>query len=1001
MARGATRRPSIGRRIKDTKDKQSQLFSLFRRSDTPSGIQPAFVGGGSGNTTEGGSSSEFLPVAGGTMIGPIAFFPKLVTIATGVIDIGKLTDNFSSRIIVTPESGSTDDLVTIDNAEHAGQLLFLQGVQTDTITLKTTGNIETIDGNDFNIVDDDIIILQFDVTDNKWQQVTTGKSGVGTTIPVGTAENDHLEWDNTGLKWDALQTLQFNATGPHASVGDIKFNNNTINLAWRNAANTGDIELKVDGADQLDLTNNANVAAGVSIRTQHASDPDNSLGLSIGSGASATGLIDNSTALLAIGIGGANRLLFDVITNTAMNLRSPSASAIFSLTSEHATDPDNVMSMSVASGASTDALFDITGAVLKIGAGGATRLTLDVATITQMTLRSPSSQSLFEVLSEHATDPDNTLGMTVTSGAGTDALFEASGDVLKIGTSGFTRMTFGLTAIDLSIALGMNGNDLILDTDDDSKFVTSVDDVLTLNLGASPKFIWTTTSWDITDKFQNMSEITIPSNPGTNAGRFYAKDTGGKTHPFWLESDGEEHDLTLGEGVGGGGSKTFTKVVKTADETVNNSTTLQDDDELRFTGRANKSYAFNLTLLINNSSSTPNFKNAFTLPSGAAGEWTTSSFTSSTAGLTQDVTTSDTHTVASSTPPRHIIYEGVIRMSATAGVVQLQWAQDVATVADTKVLIGSKLIVWEEGTDPTADTGNSFLHTKVVKTVDETVNNTTTLQNDDELFFTGTANKTYFLTLDLFLTSSTVADINMEFSLPSGATGVWTNDLFNSDLPGDTVDITVGDDYATDGNIEHLILHGKIDMGGTTGINNFEWAQQTAEATDSKILKGSSLLVYEEGTNTVSNPFNTGLFRMFFEQRGTSTSTDDTISAPLILATWQIIPPSGITEENDIRTQDGTIMAFMRRTSGSNTGAIAFLESTDNATWTDVTNISTTDASFTKKLSALFNTDRDSSERFIALAMYSNSTPNTFEAKEIKFSVDVILPPAYDFIQIV
>ena len=179
MARAAKVRTRIGKRIKDSKFDENQLYSLFRRSDTPSNIGVAFSAGGGADSQAGQNSSAFLPTAGGTMIGPIAFFPQLMTISSGAIDIGKNTENFTSRVILTPESGSTDDLVTITGAEHNGQLLFIQGIQTDTLTLKNSGNIETIDGNDFDIVDDDIIIFQFDVTDNKWQQVTVGKQSVG------------------------------------------------------------------------------------------------------------------------------------------------------------------------------------------------------------------------------------------------------------------------------------------------------------------------------------------------------------------------------------------------------------------------------------------------------------------------------------------------------------------------------------------------------------------------------------------------------------------------------------------------------------------------------------------------------------------------------------------------------------------------------------------------------------------------------------------------------
>jgi hypothetical protein len=178
MVQGAKERPRIGKRIKDSKEDEKKLYSLIRRSDTPTNIQvPFFSGAGASENQGGGSSTNFLPTAGGTMIGPIAFFPKLVPISAGAIDIDADTDNFSSRIIVSSEAGFTDDLTDINGAVHAGQFLILQGTATHTITIKTTGNIETLDGNDFSLEDDDNILLVFDSTDNKWQQITNGKQG--------------------------------------------------------------------------------------------------------------------------------------------------------------------------------------------------------------------------------------------------------------------------------------------------------------------------------------------------------------------------------------------------------------------------------------------------------------------------------------------------------------------------------------------------------------------------------------------------------------------------------------------------------------------------------------------------------------------------------------------------------------------------------------------------------------------------------------------------------
>ncbi len=194
MAGAAKPRTRIGKRIKDEGGKSKELYSLHRRSDTPTQIAPSFTAGSSAGPQAG--DVNFLPTGGGTMVGALAFFPKLITISTGAIDISKTTDDYTSRVIVTPETGSTDDLTTITGAANAGQLLFLQGVQADTITIKNSGNIETIDGGDFLLEDDDILIFQFDTTDNKWQQVTTGKQGVA-SLSTGTHISASLSADQT------------------------------------------------------------------------------------------------------------------------------------------------------------------------------------------------------------------------------------------------------------------------------------------------------------------------------------------------------------------------------------------------------------------------------------------------------------------------------------------------------------------------------------------------------------------------------------------------------------------------------------------------------------------------------------------------------------------------------------------------------------------------------------------------------------------------------------
>jgi len=58
-----------------------------------------------------------------------------------------------------------------------------------------------------------------------------------------------------------------------------------------------------------------------------------------------------------------------------------------------------------------------------------------------------------------------------------------------------------------------------------------------------------------------------------------------------------------------------------------------------------------------------------------------------------------------------------------------------------------------------------------VKTVDETVNNSSTVQDDDDLFVALTASKTYGFLLNGLYRANTTADMDITLTVPSGATG--------------------------------------------------------------------------------------------------------------------------------------------------------------------------------------------------------------------------------------
>lgn len=129
-------------------------------------------------------------------------------------------------------------------------------------------------------------------------------------------------------------------------------------------------------------------------------------------------------------------------------------------------------------------------------------------------------------------------------------------------------------------------------------------------------------------------------------------------------------------------------VRKTSDEVVNNSTVLQDDDELYFAVGANEIWEFLLLLRVTTPTSGVDVDYSFTIPV-AASLLRCEGYGVSNAE--EDGTTEDTCDIIGASSEyclMHYLYVG----GANAGTVQLQWAQHTATVEDTKVRANSFII---------------------------------------------------------------------------------------------------------------------------------------------------------------------------------------------------------------------------------------------------------------------------------------------------------------------
>jgi len=137
------------------------------------------------------------------------------------------------------------------------------------------------------------------------------------------------------------------------------------------------------------------------------------------------------------------------------------------------------------------------------------------------------------------------------------------------------------------------------------------------------------------------------------------------------------------------------RVRKTADEIVNNSTALQADDILTFAVAASEAWRFQLLLFIS-SNSTADFKLSIREPTSATTRWAALSSVGGTASMTTPATSggdaNPQNIAVNGTTAETVIVEGFITNSTTAGSITLAWAQQTATVVDTKVLAGSSLI---------------------------------------------------------------------------------------------------------------------------------------------------------------------------------------------------------------------------------------------------------------------------------------------------------------------
>lgn len=138
-----------------------------------------------------------------------------------------------------------------------------------------------------------------------------------------------------------------------------------------------------------------------------------------------------------------------------------------------------------------------------------------------------------------------------------------------------------------------------------------------------------------------------------------------------------------------------TTAYKTVDETIISTGTYQDDDHLFVTVEASGVYVYTIQGAYN-SGVTPDFRQRFSVPSGAfAGTYyqyfdATNAMVRASYSVPADGAITGLQGKATDTP---FEFGGVYTVGSTGGVMQWQWAQDVSTASNTIVRAASRLSV--------------------------------------------------------------------------------------------------------------------------------------------------------------------------------------------------------------------------------------------------------------------------------------------------------------------
>lgn len=141
-------------------------------------------------------------------------------------------------------------------------------------------------------------------------------------------------------------------------------------------------------------------------------------------------------------------------------------------------------------------------------------------------------------------------------------------------------------------------------------------------------------------------------------------------------------------------------VIKAADQVANaSSTAMQNVEDMTVPVLSNSTYSYEVMFVVNVSNTSADMRYTLTAPSGAilSGVGTATTGTTGQAACTLTSTSGTTCSVATSTAARTIVtIRGTVTTAATAGVLQLRFAQNTATASASPTALAGSTIHYEK-----------------------------------------------------------------------------------------------------------------------------------------------------------------------------------------------------------------------------------------------------------------------------------------------------------------